>query len=110
MSTQQDGYDRCLLAMFQAAMEWLATHGAAELSFTLPPVEVMPIGNLEGKCIEALAPGLVSREFLQHLDSATKGQGTMFQACIVIRELQLAIDPRSESVWAGALARGRQPS
>jgi hypothetical protein len=110
MSTAERDYDRCLLAMYQAAMEWLATHGAAELSFTLPPVECLPIGNLDGPRIDILAPGPVSREFLRHLDSATKGQATMLQACVVIRELKLPIDPQSESVWARALARGGRTS
>ncbi len=110
MTTPQDGYDRCLLAMFQAAMEWLATHGDAELSFTLPPVEAMPIGSLEGKGIELLAPGPVAREFLECLDKATKREATMFQACIVVRELKLTIDPRSESVWAEVLAQRGRPS
>lgn len=87
-------------------MEWLAVHGDADLSFTLPPLDMMPIGNLGAKEIALLAPAEVSREFLRWLDSGAKGEATLFQAVIVVRELNLRIDPGSESVWAAVLARG----
>ncbi len=103
-------YEATVQQMFDAALEWLALYGAEGLSFILPPEDMMFIGELRGPVIEALAPAGVSREFLEWLDHATNNKATAFQACFVVRHMKLPIDPRSESHWAGILAKQGKPS
>lgn len=109
VALRDEGYRACLNRMGDCAKRWLATHGRADLSFTLPPQYMAVICNLDA-LVERLAPTQPGRAFLRALDDASGQQATVMQACAVLRALYLPITEWSESECAELLKRAGAPS
>lgn len=93
--------------MALAAVAWIESHGVDGLAFTLPPDDgVMFIAPLTEDSIQMLASNEKTREFLRALDAATGGEATAFQACHIVRAMDLPATDWSEEFWHSLLARG----
>jgi len=83
------GYYECVRKMGKAAEFWLSAN-KSELALHLPPDGVMFLADLD-KSIELLARNDAAKEFLRFLEQASGGQGTAFQACVIVRSLGLPV-------------------
>lgn len=104
-----EGYKRCFSQMGGRAVSWFHSRGKAGLEFTLPPLELSLIANLDA-VIERFAPTETGREFLRALDAATGNEATAMQACILLRSLGLPVEEWSEAYCAELVKRGGIPS
>lgn len=83
------GYYECVRKMGKAAEFWLSTN-KAELAFHLPPEGVMFLCDLD-KSIDLLTRNDAAKKFLLFIEKASGGQGTAFQACVIVRSLGLPV-------------------
>jgi hypothetical protein len=101
------GYVAAIRKMALAAVDWVESRGVDGLAFSLPPDDgLMFIAPLSVEAIAMLASNEKSREFLKALDAAASEEGTAFQACQIIRAMELPIEDWSEAYWHSLLAEG----
>lgn len=100
-------YMSAIRKMALGAVAWVETRGVDGLAFSLPPEgDLMFIAPLSADAIAMLASNEKSREFLRALDDATSAQGTAYQACQIIRAMELPVEDWSQAYWQSLLAEG----